>query len=455
MKTLFAIFFTIISLVVIAQKQYIFRIQIKNMPNAAAYLYNMYGDNTTLIDTAFANEDKKLIFNFTDTSHIGMYRCIFGDKKYLDIIFNKENIDIITTFNAPIDSINIVASVENRLLYNYFKNNRMFERKSEFLIPIIRFYPEKDSFYKIAEEEYNKLQLNRDKFLDETIINNPNRFVARYLKAKRNPFIDTKMSDIQKVIYVQEHFWDDFDFNDTLLMYCDAYSSKLINFLQLFKIENATKQVEEQQYIKGIDILMKHIKKEDASYNFFLDYMIRGFEKYEFNSVLEHIAANYQTTSACENEERKSKLQKTIDFYKKTAIGAIAPNIELKDINGKISSMKDINEDFIVVIFWQTNCPYCEEFIPKLNEYYNKDKNRNYEVYAVSIDTNVEKWKGVIKAKDYHWINVNESNGWDNKVMDDYNIYATPTILVLNKERKIVAKPLSLEELIDELEKVK
>ncbi len=437
------------------QKKYLCRLQIKDMPNNVVYLYNMYGDNTTLIDTAFANPEKKVIFHFYDTSHVGMYRCIFGDNRYLDIIFNKENIDITTSYFYPVDSLKVIASKENRLLYNYFKINRMYERKSEFLIPIIRFYPEKDKFYKIAEDEYNKLQLHRDNYINEAIRKYPDMFVSRYLKTKKAPIVDTKLPDIEKIKYIQEHFFDSFDFNDTTLMYSDAYSSKLIEFLKLFKVENATKHQEEQQYIAGIDMLMRKINRNDAAYNFFLEYMIKGFEKYKYEEVLEHIAANYRVATTCENEERKNKLQQALDFYKKTAIGATAPDIVLKDINGKTNSLYNITKDYIIVIFWQTTCPHCEEFLPEFGKYYNNDNDRNYEVYAVSIDTNTDKWKELISKSDFRWINVNENKGWDNQVMNDYNIYATPTILVLDKNKKIISKPTNLQELIQDIEKIK
>jgi len=448
MKTL------IISLIILfgtlllnSQKNYIIRFQIKGMQNNAALLYSVYGDNTTIIDTAYVTEDKKIAFLLNDSNHIGMYRCLFGNNRYLDVIFNKENIDIITTYSQPGDSAQVIASVENRLLYNYFKLNRIYEMKSEYLIPVIRFYPEHDDFYKLADKEYNNLQKGRDEYIDEIVKKYPNLIVAKYLKTKKSPIIDTKMPDNEKVNYLKTHFFDNVDFNDTILLYTDAYSTKVISFLQLHKDEDADRHQEELNYIKGVDALMTHISNKDKAYNYILEYLVKGFEKFKFEEVLEYIASNYTAAKTCENEERKSKLQQSLDFYKKTAIGQTASNITLKNKDGKEITMSDIEKDYTLIIFWQTTCPHCEELFPKIKKYYDKAENRNFEIYAVSIDTNTEKWKKIITEGNLNWINVNEPNGWDNKILDNYNIYATPTMLLIDKNRTIIAKPITIPEL--------
>ena len=37
--------------------------------------------------------------------------------------------------------------------------------------------------------------------------------------------------------------------------------------------------------------------------------------------------------------------------------------------------------------------------------------------------------------------------GFMGKPADDYNIYATPTMFLLDREKKIIAKPISMREL--------
>ena len=66
---------------------------------------------------------------------------------------------------------------------------------------------------------------------------------------------------------------------------------------------------------------------------------------------------------------------------------------------------------------------------------------------AVSIDDDNQKWQEALSAHHYPWINVSDLKGWDSQAAIDYNIYATPTMFLLDKNKKIVSKPITFDEL--------
>ena len=45
------------------------------------------------------------------------------------------------------------------------------------------------------------------------------------------------------------------------------------------------------------------------------------------------------------------------------------------------------------------------------------------------------------------WMNVCDLKGWDGKAATDYFIYATPTMFLVDKNRKLIAMPKTIEEL--------
>jgi len=47
----------------------------------------------------------------------------------------------------------------------------------------------------------------------------------------------------------------------------------------------------------------------------------------------------------------------------------------------------------------------------------------------------------------FGWINVSGLKSLDSKAANNYFLYATPSIILLDKNIKIIPKPLSLEEL--------
>ncbi|MFH2140949.1 MAG: redoxin domain-containing protein [Bacteroidota bacterium] len=435
-------------------KGFVFRIKVKNTPNKAAYLYKLYGDNTIVLDTNFFQPDNTVGFLLDSSFNTGMYRCLFGDNRFIDFIFNNESIDMVTCYEQPIDSMKVLISIENKILYEFLKLDRLYEQKTEYLIPLVRFYPVKDDFYHIAEKEFNNLQTSRENFILNTNKNYPDRFVSKFLSVHRTPIVDTKLDDNKKIEYMISHYFDNIDFNDTILFHSNALTTKIIGFLKFFRNENINQHDEELEFIKAVDFLMTKVKKTDLAYEFVLEYIVKGFERFKYEEVLEHIASTYQTKSECENEERKSMLQKALDFYKKTAIGQKAPDIILKNMEGIDTSLYEIKSNYKVIIFWQTTCPHCIEMLPEIKKLYDNQKNKKYEIFSVSIDTNTKAWIDFLILGGYDWVNVNESNGWNNKTMDDYNIFSTPTILIIDKSKIIISKPVTFQELKIELDKI-
>jgi thiol-disulfide isomerase/thioredoxin len=109
-------------------------------------------------------------------------------------------------------------------------------------------------------------------------------------------------------------------------------------------------------------------------------------------------------------------------------------------------ALSAIDHQYTLVVFWATTCPHCNKMIPRLKEWYVESREADLEVLAISIDTSRSAWRERSAELDLPWINCNESGGWNGKVAMDYNIYATPTIFLLDRDRKILAKPVTFYE---------
>ncbi|MCF8374048.1 MAG: thioredoxin family protein [Bacteroidales bacterium] len=68
------------------------------------------------------------------------------------------------------------------------------------------------------------------------------------------------------------------------------------------------------------------------------------------------------------------------------------------------------------------------------------------------FDKEKEEWLKYITEQNLGWINSCDTKSWSSKVVSDYNIYATPTIILLDKDRKILSKPITLQAIKEEFE---
>ena len=53
----------------------------------------------------------------------------------------------------------------------------------------------------------------------------------------------------------------------------------------------------------------------------------------------------------------------------------------------------------------------------------------------------------VVEGEQLNWLNVSDLKGFDSNSADLYNIYATPTMFLLDRDKTILDKPISYREL--------
>jgi thioredoxin-related protein len=70
-------------------------------------------------------------------------------------------------------------------------------------------------------------------------------------------------------------------------------------------------------------------------------------------------------------------------------------------------------------------------------------------VYAVSIDTNKTDWIDFINRNDLKWINVRSINEEYSKIVREYHLYSTPTMIVIDKNKKVISILNDISELND------
>ena len=255
---------------------------------------------------------------------------------------------------------------------------------------------------------------------------------------------DVTLDDAEQNLFLKNHFFDNVDFNDTMLIRSTFLSSKVVNYLSLYQM-GATSQSElEDNMLMGVDTVFKYAASNQKIYEFVVDFLINGFESIGFEKGLEHIANASDFDQFCENTERKLKLENKLELIKKLAIGQTAPEIIANDIDGKKIVLSEISAPKTVLIFWASWCPHCEEIMPVIKSLYGDGSK--FKVVAISIDESKETLLKYLKDADYNWINIAEFKGWDGKIIEEYGIVATPTIFVLDKNKKIISKPIGKEE---------
>ncbi|HLX65546.1 MAG TPA: thioredoxin family protein, partial [Puia sp.] len=138
-------------------------------------------------------------------------------------------------------------------------------------------------------------------------------------------------------------------------------------------------------------------------------------------------------------------------------IGQPAANLEMVDTTGALRPLYGVNADYTIVCFWDPTCSHCKEVVPRLDSMLKaKWQNEGVKIYGVMVDGGREAWIQFIKDHNLSgWTHVYETKEHEEATEKAgqpgfrqlYDVYQTPTLYLLDKDKRIIAKKLSYEQL--------
>ncbi len=409
-------------------------------------LQSIFGERTKTIDST--NTDNAGTFRFSMKDRLpGVYRLWWGKERYLDLIWNREDVGFITTVNHPDDSLTFTSSVENNIFRSFTRLDKLNQSKLPLLVQIIDYYPEKDDFYRQCVAEFNQIQQRQLRMLDSLRQRYPESWAVRMASVYQGPYVSPEMNQEERMAHLKRSFFDKVDFNDSALLRSMTYPNKAISYMSLYSNNRLTQKQLEAEFIKAVNVILGAASVNPEVFRYLLDYLVSGFDKFHFEDVITYIADNFSDPGACEDQERKSALQKKLENFQKIAVGKLAPDLEVPDVKGKPVRLSSVDAEFTLLVFWSTNCPHCLSMMPRLKELYTGQNPKKFEVMSISIDTSRTAWTQYLREEKHNWINVSDLKGFYGIPAEEYNIYATPTLFLLDRNKKILAKPITLMEL--------
>ncbi len=454
-KTLLIILF-ILSAIPCFSQSHTIGIIIKNQPKIPIFLGLVKGDDFTVKDSAFA-ESELVRFTLPADSKIGIYRLIFGQTTYakvmneapqqLDFIFNNEDIALKTDFKTPLDSLKIIQSVENKVWFAFFKKNKILKQHLSELEKEVNYYWSKNDSEDAIKKanDYNQLQIENDLFITQTAKKNEGLFAARLIKTFREPVLDGYLTELQRKDLFKKEYFKSLDFTDEMLINSQTYTDNVFKYLVSYNQKGLRQEQREQEYIKAVDIILGNTNKNEKVYEFILNYLVHGFEVLKLDNVLNYIAENYSGTT-CQTDDFTTLERKLEE--KKMKVGTRVADFTLNNINGDTITFSEALKNRNLILFWASWCPHCTKLIPQLKKWQKQAKNSNIEMFAISLDTSKEEWKKkVFEFGIESWNNLSDLKEWNGKVTIDYNVFATPTLFVIDKNLRIIGKAESFYEL--------
>jgi thiol-disulfide isomerase/thioredoxin len=432
-------------------------ISIKDIKDSTIFLAYHLGDKQYIKDTIKLDQSGHAVVHGKEVLPQGIYMIVLPGRKYFEVLISDDqHFGVSCTNKDYFNTLQFTGSEENSAFIEYQKKWVIMQQRSAAISKRIQTNRKNSDSVKILGAMEKVQEENMRTYLKSVIAANKRNLLATLVKA----MLPVEIPEFQVPIgyanpdsikwvrnynYNKDHYFDNIDLNDERLLRTPILSARLNTFFSNVLIQSP------DTLNKEIDKLVKKCSSNYKVFQFVAVFLFNHFRESEImgqDAVLVKIADDIYLSGKADWVTKKFKddLRKQIDLIRPNLIGKKAENIVMDSYKGIFVSLYDVEKEFTILYFWEPNCGHCQEATPKLKAYYDKPKNYSVEVFGVCTTSDKEKWSKYIEDNKIGWI-----NGWDPQRSSHfdfyYNVQSTPTIYILDKSKKIIAKKLAVEEI--------
>ena len=461
--TLVITFFCIVSF--LFSQNYDIRVKINGIKDTVIYLGHHFGEKKFAVDTAQIDNKGNAVFQKDKELNRGVYMIFTPTSKgmnYFELIISEKypKFSIETDTTDYIKYMKIKGSSENVVFYEYqrkiqelWKIRKAIENEYELTLKNNEDISEIKNKYKSVIDE-------GEQYMYGLVSKYPDYFLSKYIKSMLEVKIPEAPTDENENIidpafnylYLKKHYWDNIDLSENGLLRTPIYESKLNYFFSklvvplpdslIYDCHNLIQKV----YDAGDTLMFQYTCSH--LFSMFDTSKIMGYDAV-FVSIAEDWYLSGKATWI--DTTLFKKIAERVDKITPTRIGNICYNLEkMQSFDDKYYSLHNLKADYIILAFYEPSCGYCKKEIPKLIKEYNDTlKNMGVKVFAIYTQYDKDEWLKFINDKGMNiegWYNVWDGPYPHSKFRDFYDLYSTPLFYILDKEKKIIAKRIGIED---------
>ncbi len=450
-----------------AKSQYHVTLQIPNYKSGMAYLTYYYGKNINIEDSAVVNSKGVAVFKKNNNLQPGIYSIVYpGKDKLIDFLVDKEQRISITSDTSDLINKTIVTGTKENALFHQYQKFIAIKAKQLQTEQLAYSNSKTKTDSVLHQNNYQRLNKELNGYRENIIKKYPSSMLAALFNGMKeagvvNPRPVTKQDSITNYNFYKKHYWDGITFMDNRIIRTPFFLPKLERYFRDILTPSP------DTIIKEADYLLLLARTNTEMYKFLLNWLTDEYMYPKYmgqDAVFVHLFEKYHSkgVSSWLTEKQLSAISNRAYMVMANLIGERAADLNMVDTSGKPFPLYKVDAANTIIVFWDPACSHCREEIPRLDSFYQaKWKKRGVKIYGVLSENEKEKWIKFIRDHNLkEWIHVYQTEETKKAIAASqqpgykqlYDITQTPVLYLLDKEKRIIAKKLTLQQMDDLLQ---
>ncbi len=427
--------------------------RIDGMVAGKTRLVGVFGDQNYLADSAVIDATGHFTLRRAKPLPPGFYSFLVpGNKSFAILIDLDQRFSLRANIADLLGTMQVDGSANTDLLYQSFRFQAKQEAEAAALTETLRKFAPNTPEHQQAKAGQNKIVDDRKRYLEGLYKAHPNAFFTKFKIAGQNPdLVDFRkpngvLDTLRQVLDYRRRFWDNVDFADKRLLHTPVISNKLKRY-----VKDLTPQ-QPDSIIKVVDPLIRRVMPYRDYFQFFTNWTALQYENgkttvMDGEAVFVHIIQQFITPELAfwDKKENIEKIQKLAWELQASLVGRKGPDVRANDPNGVPRSIYEKTAPLIVVFMFSPDCEHCQKDASKIQQIYEKWKNRGVDFYGIGVNTKEDEWKAFLQKTGFTFTNVFDPT--NRAIYAKYYVDNTPELYILNRDRIIVAKNLNADQL--------
>ena len=471
MKKYFIFFFALIAFNKAFTQGYQVTLQAPVFKSGITYLTYYMGNNFNIADSAAISNKGMAVFKGAAKLPPGVYAIFLPGKRLrAEFLMDKQQIITVTVDTTDMVNKTIVTGSKENILYAQYQKFIAIKGKQleEERIAYVNSLTNTDSA--LHAEKYNVYNKQLTDYREGIIKNQPTSMMAALLNAMKEPVYPTKVAitrqdSIDNYNEYKRHFWDGITFMDDRIIRTPFFVKKLERYYREVLPQSSDSIIQDADY----KLLLARSAPE--MYKFLLNWLTDEYINPKYmgqDAVFVHLFEKYHSKGLSKwlNEKQMEAISRRAYMSMANLIGEKGADLEMLNTENKPSTLYDLSADYTIIVFWDPNCGHCKEELPRIDSIYRANwKNHNVKIYAVLTPEGKEdvrpQWMSFIKSHNISdWTHVYRTNEMEAadvvaqrpSFRQLYDVTITPTLYLLDKDKRIIGKKLTPQQLNDLLQ---